>query len=228
MNNETVLGLSRSDKSILIIIPPILGALLGWFMPTIAGWLVKVPLIPFKGPLEWIATLEGNWLSIIAMIVGVIAGIIFTLYVFHESLKITISDSEVKLEIKEKDETIEKKDIFAIFMEGKYLTFLGVDGVELYREQSDEKTELVEDAFKYHGYSWAGADPFENQYQRWIADYPDLPSHVNALLSAREHALKNDEDEEAQILRKDLAKLGVVIRDKDKRQYVRIIRSNDK
>lgn len=228
MNNETVLGLTKGDKAILITFPPILGAVLGWFVPTIAGWLVKVPFIPFEGPLEWIATLEGNWIPIIGMVVGVIAGIIFTLYAFHETLKITITDSEVKLEMKEKVETIKQKDITAIFIEEKHLTLLGVHGAELYRELTDSKKDLVEDAFKYHGYPWVDKDPFENSYLRWVAEHPDFPSHVNTLLSARERALENDEPEEAEILRKDLADLGVVIRDKDKRQYVRRIKGDAK
>src|SRR5690625_2061719 len=162
------------------------------------------------------------------MIVGVIAGIIFTSYAFNESLKVTISDAEVKLDVKGRVKTIEKKDIFTIFMEGKYLILLGADGGELYRGQLESKKELAENAFKHHGYPWADADPFENQYLRWVNDYPDLSTYINTLLSARERALKNDETEEAEILRKDLTKLGVVIRDKDKRQYVRTIRGDDK
>lgn len=87
---------------------------------------------------------------------------------------------------------------------------------------------MIADAFIHHGYPWAEKDPFEKQYQRWIADHPDFPSHVNTLLAARERALKNDELEETHILRNDLAKLGVVIRDEDKRQYVRIVKDGDK
>lgn len=37
MKDKTVLGLSTGDKIILIIVPPILGALPGWFIPTIAA-----------------------------------------------------------------------------------------------------------------------------------------------------------------------------------------------
>src|SRR5690625_4664728 len=142
------------EKAILIIIPPILGALLGWFVPTIANWLIKIPFIPFKGPLEWITTLEGYWIPIIGMVVGIIAGFIFTLYAFHETLKVTISDSEVKLAVKEKVEIIMKKDIYTVFMEEKQLILLGANGVELYRGQPETKKGLIEDAFKRHDYPW--------------------------------------------------------------------------
>jgi len=228
LNNETVIGLSKADKAILIIIPPILGAFLGWFLPIIAGWLIKVPFIPFLSLLEWIATLEGFWISMIGMGIGIIAGIIFTFFAFHETLKVTISDSEVKLEVKDKAETIQKEDVVAVFMEEKQLILFGVDGIELYRGQPEAKKESVADGFRYHDYPWVEEDPYENKYQRWVANHPDMPSHINTLLEAREHALQKDEEEEAQILRDDLAKLGVVIRDEDKHQYIRTVKGDDK
>jgi len=227
LNDESVLGLSKGDKATLIIIPPILGAVLGWFAPIIAEWLIRLPFIPFKEALEWMLTWDGYWVPIIAMGIGLIAGIIFTSYAFLETLKITISDEEVKLEVKGQVATLNKQDISAIFMEGKHLTILGADGVELYREESEPKKDVVAEAFAHHNYPWVDKDPFENQYLRWVENYPDFPSHVNTLLSAREKAFKNDEAAEAEVLRRDLAKLGVVIRDEDKRQYVRIVSGSD-
>ncbi|KIL74027.1 MULTISPECIES: YqeB family protein [Bacilli] len=228
MKDETVLGLSTGEKVILIIMPPVLGALLGWFIPTIAGWAIKIPFIPFEGVLEWIAALESQWVSVIAAFIGVLAGVFFIFYAFSESLKITITDKEVKLNFKEKVNNIHKKEISAIYMEGKDLVFLSTGGNELFRGQPVSKKELVSETFKQHRYPWKDKDPYENQYQRWVADHPAFPPHVNALLSARERALKNDETEEAKVLQKDVADHGVVIRDQDKRQYVRIVRGEDK
>src|SRR5690625_7075067 len=96
LNDKTVLGLSKGDKATLIIIPPILGAVLGWFAPIIAEWLIRLPFIPFKEAIEWVLTLDGYWVPIIAMVIGLIAGIIFTSYAFLETLKMTISDQDRK------------------------------------------------------------------------------------------------------------------------------------
>ena len=227
MKNETVLGLTTGEKVLLSIIPPILGALLGWFIPTIADWATNIPLIPLEAALEWIASLESQWVSVIAAFIGVLAGVFFVFYAFSESLKITITDEEVKLYVNEKENNIHKKEISTIYMEGKDLVFLSTNGSELFRGQPESKKELVSEAFKKHWYPWEDKDPYENQYQRWVEDHPDYPQHVNALLSARERALKNDESEEAKVLRKDLADYGVVIRDQDKRQYVRIVKGEN-
>src|SRR5690625_1090345 len=131
LNDESVLGLSKGDKATLIIIPPILGAVLGWFAPIIAEWLIRLPFIPLKEALEWMLTWDGYWVPIIAMGIGVIAGISYTSYAFLETLKITIFDEEVKLEVKGQVVTLNKLDIYAIFTQGKHLTIIGADGVEI-------------------------------------------------------------------------------------------------
>src|SRR5690625_6143477 len=123
---------------------------------------------------------------------------------------------------------LNKQDISALLFRSKQLTILGADGVELYREESEPKKDVVAEAFAHHNYPWVDKDPFENQYMRWVEGYPDFPSHVNTLLSAREKAFKNDEAAERSEERRDVGKIGEVIRDEDKRQYVRIVSGGDK
>lgn len=223
MHKETVLGLSTGDKAFLIIIPPILGAILGWFLPTIAGWIIKLPFIPFQGVLEWLSTLESPWVAIITASIGAIAGIIFTLYAFSETLSIRIKDTEKELwlKMKGKETIIHKNDISAIYLDRKKLVILDTNGAELYRETTDTKKDKVKYAFNQHGYPWKDNDPFANQYHRWVANHPDLSAHINTLLAERERALKDGETDEAKVLRKDLAVLGIVLNDDAKRQYFR-------
>lgn len=92
MQNETVLGLSKMDKAIIIIGGPLLGAIIGWFIQIISSWLIKIPFVPFGPFFEWIVSWNSSWVSIIGVIVGLIAGILFAVYAFSESLKMTIAD----------------------------------------------------------------------------------------------------------------------------------------
>lgn len=223
MKYETELGLSNVDKIFLIIIPPVIGALIGWFIPDIADWSAKIPIMPFGGLLEWIGTLEGKWVSIAALILGVLAGIIFIFFAFNETLKITITDVDVKLYIHKKVKHIHRDAISAVYMDERDLVILGDDGYEVFREKSESKKELVARVFRQHMYPWNDQDPFAGTYQRWVPDHPDFSAHMNALLSARESAIKEDEIEEANILRRDLAEQGVIIHDDNKRQYVRAV-----
>src|SRR5699024_11102718 len=61
----------------------ILGAIFGWFIPTIAEWIVKIPFpyIPLEGLFVLVAGLKSGWFSVITALIGMIAGLIFVYFV---------------------------------------------------------------------------------------------------------------------------------------------------
>ena len=54
-----------------------------------------------------------------------------------------------------------------------------------------------------------------------MPDTPDLPAAVNALLRARERALEDGDHADAADLRREITKLGHVVRTEHHRQYWR-------
>ncbi|MFI8832567.1 hypothetical protein ACIGPN_16200 [Streptomyces afghaniensis] len=69
-----------------------------------------------------------------------------------------------------------------------------------------------------------GEDPYRAEFRRWVPGTPGLPEGADALLRARAQARKSDDDaEDARELRRELLRLGVVVRDEEKRQYWRIV-----
>jgi hypothetical protein len=56
---QTVIGHSTGDKVVLYGGLPLLGLLLGFFLPRIAVWAVDQPWVPFQRPLELIAKWQG-------------------------------------------------------------------------------------------------------------------------------------------------------------------------
>lgn len=220
-HNKTILGFSRFEKLMIILIPMILGGTIGWFLPTIAKWILKLPFIPLEKLFIFASHSNNFWFSISAIIIGVIAGIILSIFILSESLKVIISDDAVKLQIGDEQKIINKSDISAVYVEKKTLIILGKYSNELCRESLESKIETTKNAFLYHRYPWKEEDPFIKQYKRWVLGHPDFSNQINALLYAREQALKNDEEDEAKQLRKDLVQLNIVIRDDKNAQYVR-------
>lgn len=222
-DNDIVLGLNKLDKTLIILVPIVLGSLIGWFVPVIADWLLTLQIVPMEKLIELIASFKSLWVSIIAAIIGIIVGILLTLIIFSESLEVTVSYNSLQLKLGDKLDNIDKKDISAIYMENKQLVILGDSSNELYREVFDAKKEIVvQEAFNNYQYPWYEKDPFEGQYQRWVLGHPDFPEKISALLYARECTLREDKKKDAKYLRADLAKLGVVIRDENNGQYVRL------
>lgn len=215
------LGLSWADRMLVWAVPPLLGAVVGWFLPVIADWAMGLAWVPFQGPLELIASIQGPWVVIVTALVGLLAGTVLSHLAIKESLAVRLSDKEITLRIHEAEQTFTRAEVSAAFMDGKQLVLLGNEGEELYREKPEAKRETVAEAFKRHGYSWRDRDPFADHYVRWVADSPGLTPSMNALFLAREKAIKNDDQEDAADLRRELSKLGITVRDDGKRQYWR-------
>ncbi|MGQ5530709.1 YqeB family protein [Bacillus sp. CGMCC 1.60114] len=222
IESETFLGHSKFQKAIIVLVPMILGGSIGWFVPIIANWILKLPVVPMEKLVLFIASFNSLWVSSIAAIIGTIAGLLLALVILNESLEVTISYNNLQLKFGERINIIEKKDILAIYIENKHLVILGQTSNELYREVIEMKVDTVREAFNKYQYPWNEIDPFGSQYQRWALGHPDFPEKINALLYARDHALKEKKKANAKYLREDLAQLGVVIRDERNGQYVRL------
>ncbi|MED0773615.1 DUF308 domain-containing protein [Bacillus siamensis] len=220
---QTVLELSSAEKALVFLVPPLLGLVIGWFLPVIAKWPVTLGWLPFHGPLEIIASFHGWKAAASTAVIGLIGGVWLTRAAFKESLVAVVTDSEVSLTIHNKESVFSKDSISGVFTDGKYLVLLGTEGQELFREKLEPAVEKAADAFRGHGYVWLGTeDPFKEEYKRWVPDMPDLEPGANALLKAREKALKQDETEDAKELKAEISKLGITVRDQGSRQYWRI------
>lgn len=223
-NQRTVVGLTPMERVLLLTVPPIIGIILGYFIPIIANWANQLPWIPFQGPIQLIVSIEEKWVVIITAILGLMGGIWLTIAAFRDALTIVITNDEVHLEIKESVRTFSIADITSIFLEDKKLVLLGKSGVELARETYDSSSDKIEQGFIKHGYPWSSqGDPFEADYRLWVPETAELSSTLDAILKAREQALKKKEEESIKVLRQEANKLGIVIRDKGSLQYWRKI-----
>ncbi|WP_409340705.1 DUF308 domain-containing protein [Paenibacillus sp. MBLB4367] len=219
--NATVLGLTSTDKLLVGVVPPVVGLVLGWFIPAIAEWAVSLPWVPFKGLFELIVSFQGVWVIFLTTCIGFFAGLALTYYVFRESLVVYLSDEDVRLHISGAEQSFGREEVSVAFLDGKQLVLIGQADQELYREKHESKNDKVAEAFRQHGYYWSQADPFKDAYRRWVPDMPDLTPGANALLKAREKALQKDEKEDVNDLKRELAKLGIAVREEGKRQYWR-------
>ncbi|MGG3310563.1 DUF308 domain-containing protein [Paenibacillus lautus] len=215
------LGLSSSDRILIWAVPPLLGAVVGWFIPAIADWATGLAWVPFQGPLELIASIQGPWVVIVTAILGLLAGMVLSHIAIKESLAVRLSDQEIRLRMHDAEQSFTRDEVSAVFLDGKQLVLLGTEGQELYRENPEAKRDAVAETFKRHGYSWRDHDPFADHYVRWVADSPELTPSLNALFLAREKAMENEDKEDAADLRRELSELGITVRDDGKRQYWR-------
>ncbi|MDG4863772.1 hypothetical protein P8605_37080 [Streptomyces sp. T-3] len=206
-------------------IPPLfmlLGAGAGWLVKLLAQWVVTLPWAPLQGPAETLTKAPEPWLTIAAIGVGTAAGLLFGLYVLHTELSLRVSADRVVLSRAGLTSEFTAAEIALVCRDGKDLVLLGHHGEELAREDSDLDDRRFRDAFTRHGHPWADHDPHADAFRRWVPGTPGLPAGADALLKARAKVLdKGDSATEARELRAELARLGVYVRDRKKRQHWR-------
>jgi hypothetical protein len=198
------------------------GLAVGYMLPRIADWALRLPWFPFEDTARLIHSLDGPYLKWILAFLGLLAGFVLAFIAVWESLKAAISNHEVSLEQGENRRTIPRRDIASVFLDGKELVILGTSGHELVRMPGVEHPEDLAEAFQNHGYPWsADGDPFKDRYRRWVPDLPELPPSAHALLKVRERALKEKNKKDIAELREELAKIGYIVRDEGVNQYWR-------
>ncbi|MGF0309344.1 YqeB family protein [Rhodococcus sp. IEGM1428] len=221
-----VLWFSRGDRILLIAGAMLMGGLLGFAVPYVAEWGASLTWIPFQGPLELIASWSQWWVRYVCIAVGVLLGLALVAAAFYDTARVAVSEAHVRITEKGETATVSRSQVGTVFVDGKELVLLDAASRQLVRVPSEEKREAIEAAFEQRGYSVAPGDPYADLYHLWVPETPGLAPEVNAVLKARDMALKKKAGSDARELRSELDRLGVVVRDKKTSQYWRpLVRS---
>ncbi|MDT0305688.1 hypothetical protein RM780_01750 [Streptomyces sp. DSM 44917] len=219
----TVVGLTPGERLLLWAGLPALGIVLGFLLPPVADGATGLPWAPLEGPLELIASWEGPWVAAALAGTGLLLGAGLAFLAVLTCLRITLTDDRIRLDKDGRTRTLRREDVAAVFLDGKRLVVLAPDTRELLREEPEGGAEALAAAFAAHGYPWRdGGDPYAEHFRRWVPGAPEAPAGVNALLKARESALRKKSRQDAEELREEVQKLGAVVRDgSGHRQYWR-------
>ena len=220
--DETVLAPPRWVLLLCWVGLPVLGAGAGWLLKRVASWIAELPWAPLQGPFKLIASAPEPHATIGALAVGGAAGLVLAFLAVLDSTTVTVSAAGVTIRRGDNSAAVGRAAIGAVFLDGDDIIVLGRDGEELAREKYELSAKRAAAAFTAHGLPWhADGDPYRDDYRRWVEDTPDLPPGANAVLKARAKALHKGDREDAEQLRVELGKLGLVIRDEKKRQFWR-------
>ena len=200
---------------------PLLGAAACWILQASAAWLADLRWVPKRRLFEFLASLPEVPRTAGALALGSVAGLVVALAA-AERLTVTVAWDLVTLARPAKaGQQLARTDIGAVFIDDKELVLLDRVTAELAREKSDLKAAPLRDAFVSRGYPWCDKDPYEDDYRLWVPGTPGLPAGANGLLMARGRTLEGKKPAESTELRAELARLGIVVRTRGKRQYWR-------
>jgi hypothetical protein len=226
-DGPTVLGYTLADRLVIVLGLPALGVLLGFLLPPLARWVLDLgTALPMRAAFLFVGAVDAPWEIAVALAVGLLVGLGVAAVAFTESMKVTLTGTELRLVRDDQTRVVARDDIDAVFLDGNRLVVLDRESRQLVRAAHQAPGAALARAFQAYGYPWKGADPYADLYRRWIPDAPDLPPATNAVLAAREVALKKKSGKDVDDLRDTAEKLGIAIRDEGARQYWRpLVRS---
>ena len=213
-----VARLPRADRIVSWLALPPAGALAGWLVDLAAGWAADQPIPLMHGLIRLLSL--GT--PLFAAGIGALAGLGLAAATRYEELIATVGPRSVTLERGNRRGELPRDGVVAVFLAGRDLVLLTPDSRELAREKT-EKAQFgpLREAFTGQGWPWLEADPFAADFRLWVAGLPGLPPGADALLLAREK-LKPDQRGDREELRQELGRIGVVVRDEGRKQYVRV------
>ncbi len=200
---------------------PVAGAALLLGVDRFADVWVGLSWAPMGGPFRLIQNIPEPPATIGALVLGAIAGLILAWFVDAESLTVRLSGGEVVLRRPGVTRTVPRSQVAVAFRERDQLVLLGRTGRELAREPFAFAPKRLAAVFRSQGIAWSEKDPYADAYRRWIPKSPEVPADADAILAARQEALRSGDERDVTELREELARLGFVVRDDRKRQYWR-------
>lgn len=222
MKNTSTIGMGFLEKLIAVLFPIVLGTI-GWFLPKLLEFVKRISFFSDSKVIELLDAFNPFWVSIILMFVGVVIGVLLSLTVYSEALKMSISDQEILINKDDEEKIIRKSEVKEIFMEDNNVVITGNKGQELLSEKTDIKKEKIREIFLYHHYLWCEQDPYVDEFKLWALEDHLLGENTNSILYERRNAIREGDKKKAKNLKMDLNELGVVVKDQGKDQYVRKI-----
>lgn len=221
---KTVVTVPAGERALIAVGFPLLGMAAGWLLKAAAGWVAGLAWAPFQGPFKLVAQIPEPYATGGALAIGLVVGVLLVLTAIGERLTVTVADAEAELQRPDAElRRVTRAQVAAVFLDGRQLVLQDAAGGEHAREGSDLAAAALEAAFTAHGWPWrAGGDPFGAAFRLWAPDMPGLPEGANALLAARAKALDKRDGDDAAVLRAELNRLGVVVREEKRRQYWRL------
>lgn len=153
---------------------------------------------------------------------GLAAGLVLAWCVVRDLVRVTVSSDVVRIVRAGGSHSVASGDVAYALVDGKELVLLAPDGSLLAAERTDFSPATLQDAFERAGLPWCERDPFDADFRRWVPGAYGLPRGAEPLLTARERALRDWSSDDAAEFARELARFGVVVRTRGRRQWWRL------
>lgn len=207
----------------LLVGLPLVGAAFGWGLTFIAEWITDLSWFPFQGLFELFTDLSEPVRLLVALGVGLLAGLVLAFFALYEMLTITVGRDRLAFKRGDFEREIDRAEVASVFVQDKRVVVLGRRRQELVSVEFTLNQGKLAEALRRYGYAWLpDGDPYAAEFRRWVPGAEGLPPGANPVMKARQQAVEKSNAGDMRELADELSELGVVVHDKDKKQYWRL------
>lgn len=213
-NRTVVVKASPAHRTLICVAAPLVGALLALALARIIAYAVELNIVDANALFG--IDLHHHLTLLIAGAIGGLGGVVFAAAMLAEALRAHIGPVDITLAWDDARLCVPKRLIRHITI-GADLVIFGERGIELARVRNDLDTPALRRALAQAGYlQVSDVDPYAAAFSA-ATSAPVLTAPIRRLLQARAHALHNRAHGDAELLRRRLAAMGVVVRDVHRR-----------
>lgn len=225
-------GASPLTRAVWWLGYPVGGGLAALAMTVGGDWLGSIPFLPwmFHASEAWLDSIVGRIpgdlpTTVVATGVGTLAGLGLGAYSHHRTPTVTVDHDGLRLVSEDADSWVDRADVHTVFVDDEEVVILGHRSeIVALGSSEDLQVPALAEALTHHGYRWHDGDPHAHEYRRWVPGLPELPAGADAIFAVRQEALEEEDQDELDSLRGELAKIGVIVRDDDEHQHWRLTR----
>ncbi len=219
---RAVLQLSVAARLRILLGVPVVVVLFGSLLPPLARWLLDLSTgLPMRPAFRFVGAVDRPWEIAVNLAVWSLVAVGVTRARLLEAATVTLTPAEVRVEGPGGTQAVSRADASAVFLDGRRLVILDRESRQLVRDTVAGSATTVAGVFQAYGYPWRDADPYADLYRRWVPDTPDLPAGANAVLAARQAALKKKARREIRDLGQAVETFGYTLREDGTQQYWR-------
>lgn len=224
IEQSTTVAVPRSWLSAMCLSGAVIGFLAAHIVKPVVNWIVEI-LGSAPSWLNAAANLPSAWAVPVLSLIGLAVGGWFASEWQKENGSVVISRQNVTVFRESGNQRVARERIASVYTDGKDLVIADRRTNELLRISSDNALEdQMRRAFELQGYPWKGTkDPNESSFETWIDGDDALDSQMHAVLRQRRGALEDKHFGAAKDFREELLSHGVIVRDRNGTQQVRVI-----
>ncbi len=121
-----------------------------WLTDLVGG----LPVVPFEGSAEWVASFDASWAWAARLGIGVVLGSALAAFSILDEHRLLVSDDRL-VAVHGKDRRVLRRDqVVGVHRAGKKLTIDGDHGRVLFSGPLEAPRDRVREAFLAHAYPW--------------------------------------------------------------------------